>query len=364
MQRRMFLGGAAGPLATAAAMPLAALAAPGRRSMNSRGAWLSTLASALCWAGVGLFAPARAATDGLSGTLWQLMQFQSSDGQTLTAESGSPFTIEFRADNTVAVHLDCHRGRGTWISRSTSQLELGPLAFTRAACQQTPLRNQVAQQWTSIRSYTLRDMHLFLVAGSGTYEFEPANGVAAQATHGVTGQSTNVPAPPAPPTSWLDESKPVSWNGPDAKIPAAPRLTGATDPRCGGLARTPELEADKRLAELGWSLVGPYQGGWGILVIQAAAGYDGMCRPQSYQAFVFLHGVFAGTLAPQTMDARADGALDGVTLRDDRRLVAQYARYAAADALCCPSRTASVVFQIARDAGVVQPVSVSTSPNR
>ncbi len=340
--------------------------------MNFPRSLLSSLATALCWAGVGLVTPARAATDGLSGTLWQLVQFQSSDGRTLTAESGSPFIVEFRADDTVAVQLDCHRGRGTWVSRSTSQLELGPLALTRAACQQTPLRELIARQWTAIRSYALRDMHLFLVASGGTYEFEPANGAAMQSAHGPTAQAAHSAATAqfphgivgsAPQTSWLDETKPASWNRAGASIPRAPPIEGVTDPRCGALKRAPELAADQRLTELGWDLIGPYQGGWGILVIQAAAGYDGMCRPRSYQGFVFLSGVFVGTLAPQTMDARADGALNRVTLQDDHRLVAQYARYAAADALCCPSRTASVVFQIARNEAVVEPVSVSTSAN-
>ncbi len=355
---------------------------------------LSTLAAALCWASVELFVPARAATEGLSGTLWQLVQFQSSDGQTLTAERGSPFIVEFRSDDTVAVQLDCHRGRGTWVSRSPSQLELGPLALTRAACQQTPLRDLVAREWASIRSYALRDMHLFLTASGGTYEFEPANGAAVQSTHSATAQTArgataqeahgataqdspsataqaahgaappHATAPQAPPGSWLDETKPASWNRAGASIPRAPPTAGPRDPRCGALKRTPELEADKRLTELGWDLIGPYQGGWGILVIQAAAGYDGMCRPRSYQGFVFLSGVFVGTVAPQTMDARADGALERVTLQDDHRLVAQYARYAAADPLCCPSRTTSVVFRIARDEAVVQPESVSTSANR
>jgi hypothetical protein len=136
------------------------------------------------------------------------------------------------------------------------------------------------------------------------------------------------------------------------------------DPRCLSHTRAPESEADKRLADLGWDLIGGYQGGWGILVIQGAAGYDGMCRPRAYQDFVFLGGAFAGTLSPRTMDARADGALNRVTLQEGRRLVAEYARYTAADALCCPSRTTSVVFEIGSDQAVVRPVSLSTSFHR
>src|SRR5262249_49547912 len=154
--------------------------------------------------------------------------------------------------------------------------------------------------------------------------------------------------------SWLDESRPVSWNTPGAAIPSAPKMEGPVDPRCRTLVRAPELEADKRLTDLGWDLIGGYQGGWGILVIRGAPGYDGMCRARAYQEFVFLRGVFAGTLSPRTMDARTDGALSRVTLQDNRQLVAEYARYTGADALCCPSRTASVVFEIESDQVVVR----------
>lgn len=379
--------------------------------MNSTRAWpfLSVLLAALCWSSGGLSAPARAATEGLSGTTWQLVRFEDGNGEVLTADDGSSYTVEFRTDDTVAVRMDCHRGRGTWVSRSASQLELGPLALTRATCPQSPLHAQIAKQWTSLRWYALRDAHLFLSVGpnAGTYEFEPTHAVAAAPT--ATASTAPAPAAPAPapapaapapapttptataptataptptastptgPTaaapaaasnarsSWLDESKPVSWTTAGIPIPRAPQGVGTVDPRCRALARPPESEADKRLTERGWDLIGAYQGGWGVRVLQGTASYDGMCRPQAYQEFVFVHGVFAGTLSPETMDSRADGSLNRVTLQGDRRLVAEYARYARSDALCCPSRTTSVVFEIAADQAVVRPLSTSTFSNR
>lgn len=160
--------------------------------------------------------------------------------------------------------------------------------------------------------------------------------------------------------SWLDQAKPASWNTRAAAIPAASEMQGTTDPRCRGAARPPQLDEDTRVREQGWDLVGAYQGGWEILVIRATAGYDGMCRPRRYQDFVFVRGVFAGTLSPQPMDSRTDGALQGVSLQGATRLTAEYARYAATDALCCPSRTTRVVFDITAD-GVLQPGSTSTS---
>lgn len=161
--------------------------------------------------------------------------------------------------------------------------------------------------------------------------------------------------------SWLDEPKPASWNMPGLSIPAAPRIQGNVDPRCRELARPLQLEVDKRLRDQGWDLVGAYQGGWQILVIRGTAGYDGMCRPLQYQDFVFVRGVFAGTLSPQAMDSRTDGAAGRVSLQNDSQLTAEYSRYTATDPLCCPTRTTSVVFDIANDPPVLRPVSASTS---
>jgi hypothetical protein len=344
---------------------------------------LGLLFACLCLSAATFRASAQAPGEGLAGTSWQLIRIQTGSGQIIRPDEASSFRVEFRTDSTVAVQLDCHRGRGTWVSRATSQLELGPLALGRATCPQTALHDQVLEHWPLIRSYEMRDRHLFLSAraGGGTYEFEAADLAAARAaaraasepvatTSQPHGPSERVPAsqlvttlPPGA-ASWLDTARQAPWNTPGASIPSAPKIEGARDPRCRVLARPPELDTDKRLTDLGWDLIGAYQGGWGMLVVEAAAGYDGMCRPRAYQGFVFLRGVFVGTLSPGTMDSRTDGALNRVTLQDGGRLIAEYARYGNTDPLCCPSRTTSVVFEIAPDQPVVRPVSVSSSANR
>jgi hypothetical protein len=163
--------------------------------------------------------------------------------------------------------------------------------------------------------------------------------------------------------SWLDESKPASWNTPGASIPAPPKMQGPVDSRCREQARPSQLDEDKRVSEQGWELVGPYHGGWQVVVIRATAGYDGMCRPRQYQDFVFVRGAFAGTLSPRPMDSRTDGALGRVSIQNGGRLIAEYERYAASDALCCPSRSTTVMFDVANDGRpVVRPASSTTRP--
>ena len=162
--------------------------------------------------------------------------------------------------------------------------------------------------------------------------------------------------------NWLDEPKPASWNAPGLRIPAAPRIDESVDPRCRDQARPPQLEEDKRVRQQGWDLIAAYQGGWDIVVIRGTAGYDGMCRPRQYQDFVFVRHAFAGTLSPQAMDSRSDGALSRVSLQSKSRLTAEYVRYATTDPLCCPSGTTNVVFDIETGkAPIVRPVTVSTS---
>src|SRR5262245_57838462 len=124
-------------------------------------------------------------------------------------------------------------------------------------------------------------------------------------------------------TDWLDDPKPASWNTVAVGIPAAPKTQDAVDARCRTAARPAQLPEDKLVRSRGWDLVGAYQGGWQILVIRGTAGYDGMCRPRQFQDFVFVRGVFAGTLSPQPMDSRADGAIARVSLQGANRLTAE-----------------------------------------
>ena len=112
----------------------------------------------------------------LAGTSWQLVRFRGGDDTVLTPEDPSKYTIAFAADGTLNVRFDCNRGRGTWKSAAPPQLEFGALALTRAACPPGSLHDRIARHWPFVRSYVMKNGHLFLslMADGGIYEFAPA----------------------------------------------------------------------------------------------------------------------------------------------------------------------------------------------
>jgi heat shock protein HslJ/membrane-bound inhibitor of C-type lysozyme len=114
----------------------------------------------------------------LAGSSWQLVQFRGGDDKILTSQVRTSYTIEFGKDGTLAARIDCNRGHGTWKSAGPSQLTLGVMAITRAMCPPGSLHDRILKDWTYVRSYVIRNGHLFLslMADGGIYEFEPFGG--------------------------------------------------------------------------------------------------------------------------------------------------------------------------------------------
>jgi heat shock protein HslJ len=86
----------------------------------------------------------------------------------------------FAADGRVSSRIDCNRGSGTWTSSGPNQLQFGPLALTRMMCPPRSLHDQIARQWKNVRSYVIKDRHLYLslMADGGIYEYEPITATA------------------------------------------------------------------------------------------------------------------------------------------------------------------------------------------
>ena len=130
---------------------------------------------------IGLFAAtaARAAEPaagaGLGGTSWQLVQFVGGDDTKIKPDDGSRYTLQFMTDGKVAARIDCNRGNGSWESKKPSELLFGPMATTRAMCPPGSMHDRIMKDLPQVRSYVLKDGHLFLslMADAGIYEFEP-----------------------------------------------------------------------------------------------------------------------------------------------------------------------------------------------
>jgi para-nitrobenzyl esterase len=118
---------------------------------------------------------ARAQYPGLVGTSWQLVRFQVGDGRVLTPDDKSKYTFSFGTGGALSARIDCNRGSGTWKSAEPGLMEIGPFAITRALCPPGSLFDQVVKQLGEVRTYLVKDGHLYLsaMAPGGIYELEP-----------------------------------------------------------------------------------------------------------------------------------------------------------------------------------------------
>jgi hypothetical protein len=171
---------------------------------------------------------------------------------------------------------------------------------------------------------------------------------------------------------WLDQQPLVNWNRPGMPIPTPQPVTPGglqstpTDwpPQCFSQLRHAETPEDHQLMAKGWYLAQPYQAGYGIKVIPAQASFDGMCRPWGYNYFVFVDGVFAGTIAPEPMNSRLDGSATSVSFfGPSERMFATFQRYTPQDPLCCPSAQTTVQYSIQLSPPLIIPESASTMPS-
>ena len=114
---------------------------------------------------------------GVSGTHWQLVQFQSSNPSVGTLKPDDParYTLELARDGRLSMRLDCNQATGRWsgaaASSTSGALSLTPLAVTRAACPPGSMASRIAADSASVDSYTLAGdtLKLGLVPNSGVY---------------------------------------------------------------------------------------------------------------------------------------------------------------------------------------------------
>jgi heat shock protein HslJ len=111
----------------------------------------------------------------LTGTSWQLVKFQNSDGETVTPNDKSKYTITFGANGRATVRVDCNRGGGPWKYKGTNQIEFGSMNISHAKCGPGSLHDSIVREGAAVRDYVIKDGHLFfsLKAGGAAYELEP-----------------------------------------------------------------------------------------------------------------------------------------------------------------------------------------------
>lgn len=121
-----------------------------------------------------------AATDSpaseLAGTKWELLKIQSMDDTSWAPAHPSRYTLLFDPGGTAYMQFDCNQGNAEWSSEGPGQLAFTLIASTSALCQDDGLSERYARQFEYVRSYLLRDGHLFLatLADGAIIEFRPA----------------------------------------------------------------------------------------------------------------------------------------------------------------------------------------------
>jgi hypothetical protein len=167
------------------------------------------------------------------------------------------------------------------------------------------------------------------------------------------------------PASWLDRPL-ANWNKAGELLPSAPAGDEPTESiirRCK-LAPPRSTMAERAIESAGWI---PF---WNfdqqlvredVEIVGGMRGADGMCRPVTYNLFVFVRGQFAGRLSPASMASRLDSS-SGVVRMSLPIVTTEFSRYSSNDPLCCPSSRVTVRYRIDRTAGpVVVPVEIRTT---
>ena len=124
-----------------------------------------------------------AADSALAGTAWQLVRIMSMDDSVYEPRDRSLYRLEFGDKGSASILADCNRGTGSWTSEQPPKLEFGPLASTKELCQPGSISERFMMQFQWVRSYTMKDGHLFLatMADGSIIEFEPLAPLAAVA---------------------------------------------------------------------------------------------------------------------------------------------------------------------------------------
>jgi heat shock protein HslJ len=111
----------------------------------------------------------------LADSSWELVAIQSMDDTRYVPGDPSDYTLEFKADGTVALVSDCNRAHGAWASDRPNQLVFEALASSKMLCPPDSLDERYRGQFPWVRSYVFRDgkLHLATLADGAIISFRP-----------------------------------------------------------------------------------------------------------------------------------------------------------------------------------------------
>jgi para-nitrobenzyl esterase len=117
----------------------------------------------------------RSGANELAGTSWKLVRLQTGDETTLVPDDGLKYTITFGSNGRVSARVDCNRGSSTWRSSRANELQFGSWSRTSAKCPPGSLHDKIVTEGANVRSYSIKNGHLFLsgMSAGGYYELEP-----------------------------------------------------------------------------------------------------------------------------------------------------------------------------------------------
>lgn len=102
-------------------------------------------------------------------TDWVLIEYlPSGSGDGLVEAPMSAYTLQFGADGSLRLKLDCNRGNGTWEADgnyNAGSIAFGPIASTRASCGPEDIGPQLIQTLGDASTYTVYDNRMSIEVG-------------------------------------------------------------------------------------------------------------------------------------------------------------------------------------------------------
>jgi len=112
----------------------------------------------------------------LEGSDWQLVAIDTTGSTTtLIAALQARHTLSFGPEGELALQLDCNRGRASWSAgqpqNGAGAISIGPIASTRALCQDPSFGNELASGLGEAQTYLLTADRRELVIEAATRRF-------------------------------------------------------------------------------------------------------------------------------------------------------------------------------------------------